>query len=248
MDSIRIIDARFLVSSGIRRRPRIPQQTQSTRTRTNGEKRGQEILLDINGNQKGPTSLSSWLQWQWQWSLELCPKWQLQTSATGNVISWNLGPLGMPAAQSYIAQAMWEKAAIVMLQVKRIPRGSKFKVQRDFRRKYPKYGCYIAAGNDIDLVADADRDQVPSNAYNDERAHITVVTFLHKRMFRPKAPVVNWNKPQEKKAPEHMAHGRVLWLGAMTHDVEHISIINIHQATAGRPAIQRPVDTTSKSV
>jgi len=115
------------------------------------------------------------------------------------VISWNLGPLGIHAAQPYIAQAMRKKAAIVMLQEIRIPRGSKFRVQRDFRWKYPEYKCYIAAGSDIDLVADTDGDQVPSDGYNDEGAHITVVTFLHKRVFHPKALVVNWHKPREKR-------------------------------------------------
>ena len=93
-----------------------------------------------------------------------------------------------------------------------LPRGSKFRVQRDFRWKYPEYECYIAAGSDIDLVADTDGDQVPSDGYNDGRAHITVVTCMHKRVFRPKALVVNWHKPREKKAVEHMAHGRVSWL------------------------------------
>ena len=74
---------------------------------------------------------------------------------------------------------MRKKAAIVMLQEIRIPRGSKFRVQRDFRRKYPEYEShgYIAAGSDVDLVADTDGDQVPSDGYNDGRAHITVVTF-----------------------------------------------------------------------
>ena len=37
MDRIRIIGARFLVSSGIWRHPRIPRQTQSSRARTNGK-------------------------------------------------------------------------------------------------------------------------------------------------------------------------------------------------------------------
>jgi len=102
------------------------------------------------------------------------------------VISWNLGPLGIHAAKPYIAQAMRKKAAIVMLLEIRIPRESKFRVQRDFTRKCPGYECYIAAGSDIDLVADTDGDQVPSDGCNDKRAHITVVTFLHKRVFRPK--------------------------------------------------------------
>ena len=146
-------------------------------------------------------------------------------------------------AQPYIAQAMRKKAAIVMLHEIRIPRGSKFRVQQDFRRKYPEYECYNAAGSDIDLVADTDGDQVPSDRYIDGRAHITVATCLHKRVFRPL--VVNWHNPREKKAlaREHMAHGRVLWLDAMKHEGERISIINIHQATARRPDLQRRVNT-----
>jgi len=115
------------------------------------------------------------------------------------MISWNLGPLGIHAAQPYIAQAMRKKAAIVTLQEIRTPRGSKFRVQRDFRRKYPEYECCIAAGSDIDLLADTDGDQVPSDGYNDGRAHFTVVTFLHKRVFRPKALVVNWHKLRGKR-------------------------------------------------
>jgi len=81
---------------------------------------------------------------------------------------------------------MRKKAAMVMLQKIRIPRGSKFRIQRDFRRKYPEYEYYIAAGSDIDLVEDMDDDKVPSDGYNDGRAHITVVTFLHERAFTPK--------------------------------------------------------------
>ena len=60
---------------------------------------------------------------------------------------------------------------------------------------------------------------------DDGGAHITVVTFLHKRVFRPKALVVFWRKPRGKKALEHMAHGLVWWLCAMTHAGERISII-----------------------
>jgi len=138
---------------------------------------------------------------------------------------------------------MQMKAASVMLQEIWIPRGSKFRVQRDFRRKYPEYECYIAAGSDIDLVADTDGDQAPSDGYNDGRAHITVVAFLHKRVFRPKVIVMNWHKPGEKMALEHMAYGHVLWLDAMTHDGERISINNIHQTTARRLDLQRRVDT-----
>ena len=40
-----------------------------------------------------------------------------------------------------------------------------------------------------------------------------------------------------------MAHKRVLCLDAMTHEGERISNINIHQATARRPDLQRRVNT-----
>jgi len=39
-----------------------------------------------------------------------------------------------------------------------------------------------------------------------------------------------------------MAHGLVLWLDSMTHEEERISIINIHEATARRPDLQRHVN------
>jgi len=124
-------------------------------------------LTEKKWKTKGSQFIIKWLQWQWQLSLELCQKWQPQTCATDNAISWNLRPLGIHAAQPFIAQAMRKKAVIVMLQEIQIPRGSKFRVQRDFRRKYPEYVCYIAEGSDIDLVADMDGDQVPSDGYND---------------------------------------------------------------------------------
>ena len=160
----------------------------------------QDILLEKNGKQKDLSSLSSCMQWQWQWPLELCQRWQLQTSATGNVVSWNLGPFGIHAAQPCIAQATRKKAAMVMLQEIRIPQRSKFRVQQDFRQRYPEYECYITAGGDIDSVADTDGDKVPSDGNNYGREHITVVTFkfLHKRVFRPKELVVNWHKPRGK--------------------------------------------------
>jgi len=74
-----------------------------------------------------------------RWNLELCQKWHPQSSASGNAILWNLGPLGIHAAQPYIAQAMRKKAAIVTMQEILIPQGSKFRVQQEFRWKYPEY-------------------------------------------------------------------------------------------------------------
>jgi len=64
-------------------------------------------------------------------------------------------------------------------------------------------------------------------------------------VFHCKAFVVNWDKSRGKKALEHITYGRVLWLDVMTHEGERISTINIHQATGGRPDLQRRVNTHS---
>jgi len=63
--------------------------------------------------------------------------------------------------------AIREEAAIVMMQEIWIPRGSKFRVLREFRQKYPEYEGLIAAGSDIDLVVDTHSNQVPIDGYND---------------------------------------------------------------------------------
>ena len=44
-----------------------------------------------------------------------------------------------------------------------------------------------------------------------------------------------------------MAHGRVLWPDAMTHEGERVSIINIHQATARRLDLQKRSNTHTQA-
>jgi len=63
---------------------------------------GEEILLGTSGNQKTWSSISGWERRQWRRALESCQKWKPPTSLTGNVISWNLGPLHLSAALPYI--------------------------------------------------------------------------------------------------------------------------------------------------
>ena len=115
---------------------------------------GEEILLETSGNQKKWSSISGWEQWQWQRALESCQKWKPQTSLTGNVISWNLGPLHLSAALPYIAQTMQKGAAVVLLQEVLIRKGTKVKVRRELRQMFPKYECYISAGIHVDVGND----------------------------------------------------------------------------------------------
>jgi hypothetical protein len=185
------------------------------------------------------------MQWQWQWSLELCQRWQPQTSARGNVIfmeswtTWYTCGATLHCTGHAKENSNCNAAGDPDSSRKQISSSARFQA------KYPEYDseCYIAAGSNIDLSADTDGDEVPKDGYNNGRARITVVTFLHKRVFHPKALVVNWHKPREKKALEHIAHERVLWLDVMTHEEARISILNIHQAAARRPDLQRRVKT-----
>jgi len=122
VDPIRIMGARFLISSEIRQHPRIPRQTQSSRARTNG-KMGSRYLAEKQRRTKRSQFIVKLDSIAVAIVVGIVSEIAPQTSATGNVISWNLGPLGIHAAQPYIAQAMRKKTAIVMLQEIRIPRG-----------------------------------------------------------------------------------------------------------------------------
>jgi len=77
-----------------------------------------------------------------------------------------------------------------------------------------------------------DRTLVEEDARN--KAQITVVTFLHKRIVQTNALARTWYIPGDMSALEHMAQGRVLWLEARTHDNVSITIVNVHQVTAKR--------------
>ena len=120
------------------------------------------------------------------------------------------------AAQPYIAKVMREKAAIVMLQEIQIP----------WRRnwKYPDYECYIAARNEIDLVADMDSDKVLHDRYNDTRTHITAVNFPQKIVFRPKHLLWIGINPEKKRCLNTwpMDTFQLVRLDVLTHEGERI--------------------------
>ena len=105
-----------------------------------------------------------------------------QTSLTGNVISWNLGPLHLSAALPYIAQTMHQGAAVVRLEEVLIRKGTTVKVRRELRQMFAKYECYIAAGSHVDVGND-EIDRTLAEEYARSKAQITVVTFLHKQVF-----------------------------------------------------------------
>jgi len=136
---------------------------------------GEEILLETSGNQKTWSSISGWEQWQWQLerALESCQKWKLLTSLTGNVISWNLGPLHLSTALPYIAQAMQKGAAVVLLQEVLIRKGTTVKVRRELRQMFPMYECYITAGSHVDAGND-EHDRTLAAEYARNKVQITV--------------------------------------------------------------------------
>jgi len=105
---------------------------------------------------------------------------------------------------------------------------------------FPKYECYIAAGSHMDAGND-EKDTTLVEEQLRNKTQITVVTFLHKRVFQTNALACTWYKPRDMSALERMAQDRVLWLEAKTHDHVSISILNVHQATAKRHDLQRQV-------
>jgi len=103
-----------------------------------------------------------------------------------------------------------------------------------------EYECYIAAGSHVD-IENNENDKMLIEEYASSKVQITILTFLHKRVFQTNALVRTWYKPRDMSALEHMAQGRVLWLEAKTHDNVSISIVNVHQNTAKQHDLQRQV-------
>ena len=45
-------------------------------------------------------------------------------------------------------------AAVVILQEVLVHKGTKIRIQREFKHKFPEYDCYIAAGDRVDVRKD----------------------------------------------------------------------------------------------
>ena len=112
-------------------------------------------------------------------------------------------------AMPYIARTMDKGAAIVMLQEILIRKGKKTRVQRELKRDFPEYDCYIAVGDYVDVGKDDDNEEL-TEEYAHSAAQITVVTFLHKRVFEGHTLIKNRRQHSETPALEHMSRGRVL--------------------------------------
>jgi len=163
------------------------------------------------------------------------------------VISWNLGPLHLSAVLPYIAQTMQKGAAVVLLQEVLIRKGTTVKVRRELRQIFAKYECYITTGSHVDVGND-ENDRTLAEEYVRNKAQITVVTFLHKRVFQTITLARTWYKPRDMSALEFKSQGRVLLLEAKTHDNVSISIVNVHQAMAKRHDLQRQVTLFLRAV
>jgi len=135
---------------------------------------------------------------------------------------------------------MQKGAAVVLLQEVLIRKGTTVKFKRELRQMFPMYECYIAAGSHVDVGND-ENDRTLVEEYARNKAQITLVTFLQKRVFQTNALARTSYRPCDMSALEHMVQGRVLWLEAKTHDNVSISIVNVHQATAKRHDLQRQV-------
>ena len=108
---------------------------------------------------------------------------------------------------------MQKGAAVVLLQEVLVRKGTTVNVRREHRQIFPMYECYIAAGSHVDVGNDGNVEEYARN-----KAQITAVTFIHKRVFQTNTLARTWYKPRDMSALEHMAQGRALWLEAKTHD------------------------------
>jgi len=96
-------------------------------------------------------------------------------------------------------QTMQKGAAVVLLQEVLIRKGTTVNVRRELRQMFLLYKCYIAAESHVDIGND-ENDRTLFEEYARNKAQITVVTFLHKRVFQTNALARTWYKPRDMSA------------------------------------------------
>ena len=62
-----------------------------------------------------------------------------------------------------------------------------------------EYECYIAAGSHVD-IENNENDKMLIEEYASSKVQITILTFLHKRVFQTNALVRTWYKPRDMSA------------------------------------------------
>jgi hypothetical protein len=114
--------------------------------------RAQEIQL--GGMQSRTTE---WHQCDNQVSMDLKTDWLAEVAwyggwtrqgCKGNIISWNLGPLGYLLSLNQIRETLELGAPIVMFQELRFPKGARGKVKKELKKLNANYACFLEVGVD----------------------------------------------------------------------------------------------------
>jgi len=159
--------------------------------------------------------------WQWQQALEPCQKWNLQTSLTENVISWNLGQLHLSTVLPYIAQTMQKGAAIVLIIVQEvfIRRGTTVRVRRELRHMFQDYmiivqEVFIRRGTTVRVRREL------RHMFQDYIELHRPSSKGTKLLFQVIKAIIN-HTSRDTSALEHMSQGHAMWLQAKTHGNVH---------------------------
>jgi GNAT superfamily N-acetyltransferase len=199
--------------------------------------RAQEIHLE--GMQSRTTEwhqVSMNLKTDWLTEVAWYGGWTRQ-GCKGNIISWNLGPLGYLLSLNQIRETLELGAPIVMFQELRFPKGARGKVKKELKRLNANYECFLEAGIDR-LGTESSRDDYGWCS----KLNFAVAVFLHREAFNIKqSKRVEWASTQQSKELIRLARGRVQWIDAVTKEGKAMFIVNVHQRVGQDIKLQKVV-------
>ncbi len=143
-----------------------------------------------------------------------------------SVVTWNIGPMHWLFSREWIRRVTETSAPLLMLQEVRLPPGSHRTVKWCISQMCPDYDVWMEEGRET------------KGPLRDRRDHgfdcglvLAVITMTHRRVFdTSKTKKIECLQGSQQRTLGHMARGRILMLGLVSHSGEAVRCINMHQA------------------
>ena len=144
---------------------------------------GSAILLDEEEDATTDATVCRLSAYDWMFWLEQEARWE-RPALKGNVVSWNVGPLGHALSKQGIQETLRQGFAIVMVQEVSFPPGAERRVRKELRQAGPDYICLMEMGRHRGWEEAPGETTTTGRSGWHSGKQYAVVTFLHRAYFK----------------------------------------------------------------
>jgi hypothetical protein len=164
---------------------------------------------------------------EWKWWLDVAARMTKRIDIPQpSIVTWNIGPIHWLFNREWIRKTEETVAPLLMFQEVRLPPGSHRTVKWCLSQMCPGYDIWMEEGHETKDPLKERRDHG-----FDCGLDLAVITMTHRRVFdASKTKEIEWMQGSQQRTLEHMAWGRILMLGLVSHSGEAFRCINMHQS------------------